>query len=239
MMARKAALLVFVVSLMVALGTCNQALMVAPPGSTITLIANPKFIAAHGDVSVISGLVLREEGTALRLSMSGGAAWPHFSGHPLDVAVLGSVRGAVMAALPAGSGFLDVGGALSLVPVPYRSLIGPDAGQPNTRVAGEPPRAVALRRLDQIDSEVRHARELRQVGLGGADVEPPVHLTRVRGDDDDGLEVAPRGCDRRFADAGGADQNRRQGSRVRRIHRLKPVLGNALSLRTVIRRAHP
>ena len=62
MMARKAALLVFVVSLMVALGTCNQALMVAPPGSTITLIANPKFIAAHGDVSVISGLVLKATG---------------------------------------------------------------------------------------------------------------------------------------------------------------------------------
>ena len=36
--------------------------MNAPPGSTITLIANPEFIAAHGDVSVISGLVLKATG---------------------------------------------------------------------------------------------------------------------------------------------------------------------------------
>jgi hypothetical protein len=58
---RKAALLLFVLSLMVSLGTCNQAIMVAPPGSVFagsSLIANPKFIAAHGDVSVISGLLL-------------------------------------------------------------------------------------------------------------------------------------------------------------------------------------
>jgi hypothetical protein len=58
---RKAGLLLFVLSLMVSLGTCNQAIMVAPPGSAFaggTLIANPEFIAAHGDVSVISGLVL-------------------------------------------------------------------------------------------------------------------------------------------------------------------------------------
>lgn len=57
---RKAALLLFVLSLMVSLGTCNQAIMVAPPGSDFAgeLIANPGFIAAHGDVSVISGLLL-------------------------------------------------------------------------------------------------------------------------------------------------------------------------------------
>jgi hypothetical protein len=57
---RKAGLLLFVVSLMVTLGTCNQAIMVAPPGSVFSgsLIANPEFIAAHGDVSVISGLIL-------------------------------------------------------------------------------------------------------------------------------------------------------------------------------------
>jgi hypothetical protein len=58
---RKAALLLFVLALMVSLGTCNQAIMVAPPGSVFagaTLFANPEFIAAHGDISVISGLVL-------------------------------------------------------------------------------------------------------------------------------------------------------------------------------------
>jgi hypothetical protein len=58
---RKAALLLLVLLL----GTCNQAIMTAPPGSNFaggTLIANPGFIAAHGDVSVISGLVLRATG---------------------------------------------------------------------------------------------------------------------------------------------------------------------------------
>ena len=56
---RKAAVLLLVLLL----GTCNQAIMVAPPGSTIdTLIANPEFIAAHGDVSVISGLVMKATG---------------------------------------------------------------------------------------------------------------------------------------------------------------------------------
>jgi hypothetical protein len=53
---RKAALLLLILSL----GTCNQAIMVAPPGSNFAggLIANPEFIAAHGDVSVISGLLM-------------------------------------------------------------------------------------------------------------------------------------------------------------------------------------
>jgi Big-like domain-containing protein len=55
---RKAARLLFVLSLMVSLGTCNQAIMVAPPGSTMELIANPEFIAAHGDVAVISAFVM-------------------------------------------------------------------------------------------------------------------------------------------------------------------------------------
>jgi hypothetical protein len=48
--------------LALSLGTCNQAIMTAPPGSTMTLIANPPFIAAHGDVSVISALVLKATG---------------------------------------------------------------------------------------------------------------------------------------------------------------------------------
>jgi hypothetical protein len=58
---RKAAVLLLVLFL----GTCNQAIMTAPPGSTFatgTLVANPGFIAAHGDVSVISGLVLKATG---------------------------------------------------------------------------------------------------------------------------------------------------------------------------------
>jgi hypothetical protein len=58
---RKAAVLLLVLFL----GTCNQAIMTAPPGSVFpgnTLVANPKFIAAHGDVSVISGLLLKATG---------------------------------------------------------------------------------------------------------------------------------------------------------------------------------
>lgn len=61
----KTALLFFVSSLMLFLGTCGQAIMVAPPGSAFAspdLIANPPFIAAHGDVSVISGLLLEATG---------------------------------------------------------------------------------------------------------------------------------------------------------------------------------
>jgi hypothetical protein len=55
---KKAGLLLLALSL----GTCNQAIMVAPPGSTMELFANPEFIAAHGDVSVISGLLLTSDG---------------------------------------------------------------------------------------------------------------------------------------------------------------------------------
>jgi len=58
---KKAALILLALSL----GVCNQAIMVAPPGSTFagsSLIANPGFIAAHGDVSVISGLLVKATG---------------------------------------------------------------------------------------------------------------------------------------------------------------------------------
>jgi hypothetical protein len=58
---RKAAVLLLVLFL----GTCNQAIMTAPPGSTFatgTLVANPGFIASHGDVSVISGLLVKATG---------------------------------------------------------------------------------------------------------------------------------------------------------------------------------
>jgi hypothetical protein len=59
---RKAAPLLFVLSLLASLNTCNQAIMNAPPGSTISLTANPEFIAAHGDVSVVSGFVVDATG---------------------------------------------------------------------------------------------------------------------------------------------------------------------------------
>src|SRR5262249_38287048 len=43
--------------------SCNQAIMTAPVGSTLTLTANPPFIAANGGVSVISAFVLEPAGT--------------------------------------------------------------------------------------------------------------------------------------------------------------------------------
>ena len=42
---------------------CHQVILTAPPGSTITLIANPGFISANGGVSVISALVFEPAGT--------------------------------------------------------------------------------------------------------------------------------------------------------------------------------
>jgi len=59
----KTALLFFVSSLMLFLGTCGQAIMTAPPGSSLSLTANPEHIAAHGDVSVITAFVLEATGT--------------------------------------------------------------------------------------------------------------------------------------------------------------------------------
>jgi len=43
--------------------TCNQAIMVAPPGSTLQIFANPLFIPANGGVSVISVLITEAAGT--------------------------------------------------------------------------------------------------------------------------------------------------------------------------------
>jgi hypothetical protein len=48
---------------MLFLGTCNQAIMTAPPGSSLTVTANPPAIAAHGDVSVITAFVIEATGT--------------------------------------------------------------------------------------------------------------------------------------------------------------------------------
>jgi hypothetical protein len=42
---------------------CNQALLTAPPGAILQIFANPTFIAANGDVSVISVLVIEPAGT--------------------------------------------------------------------------------------------------------------------------------------------------------------------------------
>lgn len=43
--------------------TCHQAILTAPPESTITLVANPTFIVANGGVSVISALLIEKAGT--------------------------------------------------------------------------------------------------------------------------------------------------------------------------------
>lgn len=43
--------------------TCHQVILTAPPGSSITLFANPEFIPANGGVSVISALVFEPAGT--------------------------------------------------------------------------------------------------------------------------------------------------------------------------------
>jgi adhesin/invasin len=42
---------------------CYQAILTAPPASTITLVANPTFIVASSGVSVISALVIEPAGT--------------------------------------------------------------------------------------------------------------------------------------------------------------------------------
>ena len=43
--------------------TCGEAPMVAAPGSTLTVIANPPFIVANGGVSVVSAVVIDPAGT--------------------------------------------------------------------------------------------------------------------------------------------------------------------------------
>jgi hypothetical protein len=45
--------------------TCSQALLTAVPGSTLSLFANPEFIAANGDVSAISALIVEPNGTVV------------------------------------------------------------------------------------------------------------------------------------------------------------------------------
>lgn len=42
---------------------CQRGLFTAPPGSTLTLVANPTFIASNGGVSVITAFVIEPAGT--------------------------------------------------------------------------------------------------------------------------------------------------------------------------------
>lgn len=42
---------------------CNQAIVTAPPGSSLTVFANPPFIPANGGVSIITALVIEPAGT--------------------------------------------------------------------------------------------------------------------------------------------------------------------------------
>jgi len=45
--------------------SCHQALLTAPPGSTMTVWANPTSIPAYGGVSIISAMVVEPAGTAV------------------------------------------------------------------------------------------------------------------------------------------------------------------------------
>lgn len=51
------------VLLLATLIACAGVLFTAPPGSTITLIANPPFVASDGGVSVITAIVIEPNGT--------------------------------------------------------------------------------------------------------------------------------------------------------------------------------
>jgi hypothetical protein len=51
--------------LVMVLPTCNQVIMTAPSGSTISLFANPTIISAQGGVSVISALIIVETGAVV------------------------------------------------------------------------------------------------------------------------------------------------------------------------------
>lgn len=57
--------LVLAASLLGALGACAGVLFTAPPGSTITLIANPPDVQSDGGVSVITAIVIEPAGTTV------------------------------------------------------------------------------------------------------------------------------------------------------------------------------
>src|SRR5437773_4775380 len=85
-----------------------------------------------------------------------------------------------------------------------------DLPEPVRGVAREAACTVALPRLDDIETQVRHAGQQRAGRLRGADVQSPVHLTGVGGDDADGFALGPRSGDRSLADRGGADDYRNE-----------------------------
>src|SRR3989442_11428995 len=85
-----------------------------------------------------------------------------------------------------------------------------DLAEPLRRVAREAAGAVALPRVHDVETEVRHASDQRAGWLRGADVEPPIHLTGIGGNAGDGLAPGPRGNDRSLADRRGADEDRGQ-----------------------------
>lgn len=59
MMKRICCLLLF----LLVLPSCHQALPTAPQGSTLTIIANPTFIAVNGDCSIVSVIIIEPAGT--------------------------------------------------------------------------------------------------------------------------------------------------------------------------------
>jgi hypothetical protein len=54
-----------VAALLAAAAACAGVLFTAPPGSTITLIANPPFVASDGGVSIITAIVIEPNGTTV------------------------------------------------------------------------------------------------------------------------------------------------------------------------------
>jgi Big-like domain-containing protein len=53
------------VALTVALVSCEDAFLTAPPGSTLNISANPFFVAAHGGRSFLTAFLTEETGTAV------------------------------------------------------------------------------------------------------------------------------------------------------------------------------
>ena len=90
----------------------------------------------------------------------------------------------------------------------------PNLVEPDRGLTREASRAVALAGVHEIQANVRHARQQRGVGLGRADVEPAVHLSRVGGDHRDRRERGERGGDRGLADRRRANKHRGQESGV-------------------------
>ena len=52
-------------ALTVALSSCDDAYLTAPPGSSLDISANPTFVAAHGGRAFLTAFVIEETGTAV------------------------------------------------------------------------------------------------------------------------------------------------------------------------------